>query len=183
MRAESGMVCRVSRNVLKRLLQEALVVALHQLAVDLAHQFERHTYCNQHSGSGKWERLNIANPQNDVRQDSDKRDEHCARQRDAVDRLCKKRLGLWPWANARNKATLLAQLICLTDWVEGNRVVEVRERNDQQEENADVQHVLAVDHVVVNKAGNRTAPTFGASEHVGAKNWEQQHAWFTFNGI
>ena len=82
---------------------------------------------------------------------------------------------MWPWANARNKATLLAQLICLTDWVEGNRVVEVRERNDQQEENADVQHVLAVDHVVVNKAGNRTAPTFGASQHVGAKNWKQQH--------
>ena len=82
---------------------------------------------------------------------------------------------MWPWANAGNKATLLAQLICLTDWVEGNRVVEVRERNDQQEEDADIQQVLAVDHVVVNKTSNGTAPTFGASQHVGSKYGKQQH--------
>jgi hypothetical protein len=39
----------------KTSLQEALIVALHQLAIDLTHQFKCNTNRNQHGGSGEWE--------------------------------------------------------------------------------------------------------------------------------
>jgi hypothetical protein len=54
----------------KASLQETLIVALHKLAIDLAHQFERNTHCNQNGGACEWKRLHVSDPQNDVRQNS-----------------------------------------------------------------------------------------------------------------
>jgi hypothetical protein len=38
----------------KASLQETLVVALHELAIDLAHQFECNTHRDQHGGACEW---------------------------------------------------------------------------------------------------------------------------------
>ena len=51
------------------LLEEPVVVAQHELTVDLAHQFECHTHGDENGGSGERERLDVAHPQDDVRQD------------------------------------------------------------------------------------------------------------------
>src|SRR5215211_2752423 len=41
------------------LLQESLVVAQHQLAVDLPHQLQRHAHRDQHAGAGEREALHV----------------------------------------------------------------------------------------------------------------------------
>src|SRR4249919_2824754 len=110
-------------------LQEALVVAQHQLAVDLTHEFECDADGNQHGGTGKREVLHVEQPQDEVRRDGDHGDEERAGKGDAVDGLGQIPLGLWAGSNTRDESALTTDLIRLADRVEGDRVVEVGERH------------------------------------------------------
>src|SRR3954453_83310 len=89
-------------------LQEALVVAQHQLAVDLAHQLECDTDGNQHGGAREREVLDVEQPQDDVRRDGDDGDEQRARQRYPVDGLREIALGLRARPHAGDETTLAA---------------------------------------------------------------------------
>ena len=84
--------------------------------------------------------------------------------RDAVDRLAEVLLGLRAGTHARDEATLLAELIGLTNRIEGDRVVEVGEGDDHQREERDVHDVLRVDDVLVDEAGDLAAPTLAGTE-------------------
>ncbi len=81
--------------------------------------------------------------QDEIRQDRDDGDEDGSRQRDAVHGLAEVPLGLRTGAHAGDEAALLADLIGLAHRVEGDRVVEVGERDDEQGEDRDVHDVLA----------------------------------------
>ena len=122
----------------RALLQETLVVAQHQLAVDLAHQLERDADGDQHVVPANGKFCTSDDPQQEVRQDRDDGDEQRAGQGDAVDDLGQVALGLRAGTDAGDEAALPADLIGLTDRVEGDRVVEVGEGDDQQREQGDV---------------------------------------------
>src|SRR5918994_4085128 len=134
-----------------RLLQESFVVAEHELAVDLTHELERHADRNQHARSGERELLNVGRPQQQVRHDGDEGDEHGTGQRDSVDRLREVGLGLWAGAHAGDEAALATDLVGLAHRVEGDRVVEVGEGDDQHREQRDVDDVLRVQDVLIDE--------------------------------
>src|SRR4249920_52756 len=111
-------------------LQEALVVAQHQLTVDLTHELECDADGDQHGGTGKREVLHVEQRQDDVRRDGDHRHENRAWQRDAVDSLREVALGLRAGAHPGNEPALATDLVGLADRVEGDGVVEVRKGDD-----------------------------------------------------
>ena len=63
----------------------------------------------------------------------------------------------------------------MTNRIECNRVVEICERDNQSEEANDVDHVLAVDQVIIDETSDRSAPAFATTKNVREQNWEQQH--------
>src|SRR6056297_2990397 len=146
------------------LLQETLVVAQRELAVDLTHQFECDTDGDQHAGSGEAEGVDVGDDQQDVREHGDDRDEHGTGQRDPVDGLAQVALGLGAGTDTGDETALAPQLVGLTNRVEGDRVVEVGERHDHQREQRDVHEVLRVDDVLVDEPGDLTPPPFSRAE-------------------
>src|SRR6056297_142220 len=164
---------RRAPGITEDLLEETLVVARRELAVDLTHQLEGHADRDQHAGSGEPERVHAGQDQQDVGQDRDDGDEHRTGQGDPVDRLAEVLLGLRPGPDTRDEATLASQLVGLTHRVEGDRVVEVRERDDHQREERDVDEVLRVHDVPVDEAGDLSAPPLAGTEELRADHGQQ----------
>ncbi len=120
-------------------------------------------------------------------------------QRDPVDRLGQVGLGLRAGTHAGDEPALAADLVGLAHRIEGDRVVEVGEGDDQHREHRDVHDVLAVEDVLVDVllrsrravppavAGGRCprklAMIAGSNRIELAKMIGITPDWLTFNGM
>src|SRR4029078_13369057 len=93
------------------LVEEALVVAQRELAVDLAHQLEGHADRDEDARAGEPEGAHPGRPQQQVREDGDDGDEHGTRKGDPVDDLGQVALGLRAWTDAGDEPALAPDLV------------------------------------------------------------------------
>src|ERR1700712_168478 len=96
-------------------LQEAFVVAHHQLSVDLADELHPDTDGDQHRRAREREALDIEHPEDQVRHDRDHGDEQRARQGDPVDSLGQVPLGLRTGTDTGDEPALTTDLVGLLD--------------------------------------------------------------------
>ena len=113
-----------------RLLQEAFVVAHHQLRLELFHRVERHADDDEDRGPAEVERgRGLADE--DRRQRRDRREVQRPRERepreDAVEELGRRA----PRPHPRDEPAVLLEVVGLVDRIEGHRRVEVREEDDE----------------------------------------------------
>src|SRR5580658_3390801 len=90
------------------LLEEALVVAHHQLAVDLAHGLQRHTDRDEQRRAVKGERVEVPQRHEDGGHDSDRAEEHRTHHGDPAEDVGEVPLRRRPGPDARDEATLFA---------------------------------------------------------------------------
>src|SRR5437870_12738902 len=118
--------------------EESLVVAHHQLAVDLLHGLEGHADRDQDRGAAEGELRHLPEGEGDRRQQGDDGEEERAGQRDAVEDLSQTRLGGMSGANTGDESALLADGVVLLLRVDLARRVEVGEEDDEDSVEADV---------------------------------------------
>src|SRR5579871_6091155 len=87
----------------------------------------------------------------DRREQSDECQKQRSRQRDPIEDLLEMPLGRRPWPDAGDIAALLSDDVRLLVWVKGDSRVEVRERDDQQAVQQDVDEVTRLDEVLVDE--------------------------------
>ncbi len=104
-----------------------LVVAQHELAVDLLHGLEGHTDGDEQGGAGERVVLDVPDGQEDGRQQGHQGQEKGARQGDPVEDVLQVPLGGGPGPDAGDVAALLADDLRLLVGVEGDAGVEVGE--------------------------------------------------------
>src|SRR6266540_389635 len=134
-----------------RLGEEALVVAHHQLAVDLFHRLERDAHRDQQRGATERELPDVPQREHQQRRDRDRREEQRARQRDAVQGLRQVPLCRRTRSDPGYEPALLADDVRLLRRVERDRGIEVRKEDDQERVHPDVEPALALDQVVVDE--------------------------------
>src|SRR6266511_746678 len=134
-----------------RLGEEALVVAHHQLAVDLLHRFERDAHGDQQCRAPEGELSDVPQREHQQWRYRDRRKEQRSGQRDAFQGLREVPLRRRPRSDAGDESTLLADDVGLLRGVERDRGVEVREEDDEQGVHADVEPALVLHEVVVDE--------------------------------
>src|SRR6266508_2455710 len=126
----------------RRSPQETLVVAHQELGLDLFHRLQTDAHGDQDGGPAEGELLDVAGRQRDERQDRDGGQEHRPWKRDPGQDVVKVLGGGPARADARDEAAVLLHVVRGVDRVEGDRVVEVREQDDQHEVGDDIRRVV-----------------------------------------
>src|SRR3954453_7269610 len=133
-----GAPTRTRRITAPPLAEEALVVAQHQLALDLLGGVETHTDEDEHGRATERERLTGAGTaagqerQRDDRQDGDRRQVERPRQRDPRQDVFEVFRRRTTRSDARDEAAVLAHVVADLDRVERDRDIEVREEDGEQ---------------------------------------------------
>src|SRR3954447_25002165 len=144
---------RTRRITAPPLAEEALVVAQHQLALDLLGGVETHTDEDEHGRAPEWERLTGAGTaagqerQRDDRQDGDRRQVERPRQRDPRQDVFEVLRRRTTRSDARDEAAVLAHVVADLDRVERDRDVEVGEEDGEQAVGEDVGPLRAASEV------------------------------------
>ena len=139
--------------------------------------------------NGNW--LDVPEREHEQRRERDHREEQRAGQRDAVQHLGEVALGRRPGPDAGDEAALLADDVGLLLRVERDRRVEVREEDDQQRVEADVEPALVVHEVVVDPLLHARAALLPSADAISAGNDRIELAkitgitpdWLTFSGM
>src|ERR1700733_7492155 len=129
------------------LFQESLVVAHHQLRLELLHRVERHPDHDQDRGTAE-EEVGGGLADEDRRQGGDRGQEQGAREgqprQDAIEELSRRSAWPHPW----DEPAVLLEVVGLVDRVEGDRGVEVGEKDDQDALAEDVVPALRAEEVL-----------------------------------
>jgi hypothetical protein len=138
-------------------VEEALVVAHHQLAVDLLDRLEGHAHGDEDGDAEEAELLpapRVAQrlADDERRHERDAGHEQGARKRDAAEDLGQVPLGLVAGSDARDEPALLADLVGLLVRIELDRRVEVGEGDDQDAVEGQVEGRRGPHQVVVDPA-------------------------------
>src|SRR3954463_692823 len=135
---------RTRRITAPPLAEEALVVAQHQLALDLLGGVETHTDEDEHGGAAERERLAGAcaaawqERQRDDRQGGDRRPGERPGEREPRQDVLEVLRRRTARSDARDEAAVLAHVVADLDRVERDRDVEVREEDGEQAVGQDV---------------------------------------------
>src|SRR3954469_1487980 len=144
---------RTRRITAPPLAEEALVVAQHQLALDLLGGVETHTDEDEHGRAAEREGLAGAGAaagkegQRDDRQDGDGRQVERTRQRDPRQDVLEVLRRRTARSDARDEAAVLAHVVADLDRVERDRDIEVREEDGEQAVGEDVRPLRALGEV------------------------------------
>src|SRR4051795_3584686 len=144
---------RTRRITAPPLAEEALVVAQHQLALDLLGGVETHTDEDEHGGAAERERLAGAGAaageegQRNDRQDGDRGEVERAGQRDPREDVLEVLRRRAARSDARDEAAVLAHVVADLDRVERDRDIEVREEDGEQAVGQDVRPLRAASEV------------------------------------
>src|SRR3954471_24167549 len=132
--------------------QESFVVALLELALDLLHRVERDAHHDQDRRATEREVLvRVDEHEGDERDQGDETEVQRARQRDAGQDVGQVVLGRLARPDPGDEAAVLLHVVRHLFRVEGDRDVEIREEDDEQEEREHVQRVVAAHEVVVDE--------------------------------
>src|SRR3954464_639103 len=126
------------------LLQEALVVAHHQLRLELLHRVEGHAHDDEQRGAAE-EEVRARLVDQDRRQGRDRREVQRAGERQAREDPVEELRGRAPRPHPRDEAAELLQVVGLVHRVERDRGVEVREQDDEDRLADDVRRVARVE--------------------------------------
>ena len=137
------------------LLQEALVVAHHQLRLDLLHRLEGDADRDQHGRASERELVERPVSEHDRGDQRDGGQEQGPRKRDADEHVVQVVRRRRPGPDPRDEPALLADLVRGPDRIELDRRVEVREEHDQQREQRHVDQAL----LVVQRSSSRSPGT------------------------
>src|SRR3954451_7884172 len=165
---------RTRRITAPPLAEEALVVAQHQLALDLLGGVETHTDEDEHGGAAERERLAGAcaaawqERQRDDRQDGDRRQVERTGQRDPRQDVLELPRRRTAGSDARDEAAVLAHVVADLDRVERDRDIEVGEEDRQQAVGEDVRPLRAAGEVGRDERGEALV----AAPDLGEQLWE-----------
>src|SRR3954451_10459359 len=126
------------------LLQEALVVAHHQLRLELLHRVEGDAHDDEQRGAAE-EEVRARLVDEDRRQGRDRREVERAGERQAREDPVQELGGRPPRPHPRDEAAELLQVVRLVHRVERDRGVEVREQDDEDRLADDVRRVARVE--------------------------------------
>src|SRR4051794_1810728 len=126
------------------LLQEALVVAHHQLGLELLHRVEGHAHDDEQRGPAE-EEVRARLVDEDRRQRRDRREVQRAGERQAGEDAVQELRRRPPRTHARDEAAVLLQVLRLVHRVERDRGVEVREQDDEDRLADDVGRVARIE--------------------------------------
>src|SRR4051812_32396773 len=128
------------------LFQEALVVAHHQLGLELFHRVQRHADDDEQRGPAE-EEVRARLVDEDRRQGGDRGEVERPREREAGEDAVEELGGRAPRSHAGDEPAVLLQVVGLIDRVERDRRVEVREEDDQDRLAEDVRRARRAEEV------------------------------------